>query len=93
MICPIDHGTGRIIDLAVSLSRQERWGPILRDTCRQVAEADSLELVDREKALAMWAVTAWRLGARVEATGPLAQLSATYPFSTWAAACLEEVSN
>jgi hypothetical protein len=93
VICPIDHGTGRIIDLAVSLSRQERWGPILSDACRQVAEADSLDLLDREKALAMWAVTAWRLGARAEATGPLARLSATSPFSTWAAACLEEVSN
>jgi hypothetical protein len=91
-ICPIDHGTARIIDLAVSLSREERWGPVLSEACRQVAEADSLDLMDREKALALWAVTAWRLGAFAEATGPLARLSATYPFSTWAAACLEEVS-
>ncbi|MGO8739749.1 hypothetical protein [Rhodoblastus sp.] len=90
--CPIDHGTGRILDLATRLARQDRWGPILTDECRQIAESDTLDVMDRQKALALWAATAWRLKAFENAHDPLAQLSATYPFSTWANACLETVS-
>lgn len=91
-VCPVDHGTGRILDLGVRLSQQERWSPVLDEECRQIAEADTLDLMDRQKALALWAVTAWRLGAVKDATDPLARLSATYPFSTWATSCLETIS-
>jgi hypothetical protein len=90
--CPIDHGTGRILDLATRLARQDRWGPILSEECRQIAESDTLDVMDRQKALALWAATAWRLNAFDNAHAPLAQLSATYPFSTWANACLEAVN-
>jgi hypothetical protein len=88
----VDHGTGRVLDLGVRLSRQERWSPILDEECRQIAEADTLDLMDRQKALALWAVTAWRLEAVNDATEPLARLSATYPFSTWATSCLETLN-
>lgn len=90
--CPVDHGTDRILDLAMRLARQDRWGPILNEECRQIAESDTLDLMDRQKALALWAATAWRLNAFDNAHIPLAQLSATYPFSTWANACLEAVN-
>ena len=91
-VCPIDHGTGRVIDLAVRMARQTRWSQTLSEECRQVAESASLDTADRQKALALWAVTALRLGISEAARNPLAQLSATYPFSTWAAPCLEQVS-
>jgi hypothetical protein len=91
-VCPIDHATGRVLDLAVRMARQTRWSQTLSEECRQVAESASLDNVDRQKALALWAVTALRLGTSEAALDPLAQLSATYPFSTWAGPCLEKVS-
>jgi hypothetical protein len=91
-VCPIDHGTGRILDLAIRMARQDRWSKTLSDEFRQVAEAASLDSIDRQKAVALWAVTAMRLGASDAAVEPLAQLSATYPFSVWASVCLEKVS-
>jgi hypothetical protein len=91
-VCPIDHGTGRILDLAIRMARQDRWSKTLSDEFRQVAEAASLDSIDRQKAVALWAITAMRLGASDAAVEPLAQLSATYPFSVWASVCLEKVS-
>ena len=37
-VCPIDHGTGRVLDLAVRMARQTRWSQTLSGECRQVAE-------------------------------------------------------
>jgi hypothetical protein len=91
-VCPVDHGTGRILALAVRLLGQDRWGAILGEECRQIADAGTLDIMDRQKALALWALTALRLGALQEASVPLAQLSATYPFSIWANPCLEAVT-
>lgn len=91
-ICLIDHGTGRILDLAVRLAQQDRWSPTLSEECRQVAEAEALDIMDRQKAHALWALTALRLGASKDAIAPLVQLSAIYPFSNWADTCLEAVS-
>lgn len=90
-VCPVDHGTGRILDLALRLAREERWGPVLRDECAQVAEAPSLDLADREKATALWALTAWRLGRPDEAAEPLTRIASVHPFSSWAAPCLAKV--
>ncbi|WP_156376025.1 hypothetical protein [Methylobacterium sp. Leaf117] len=90
--CPMDHGTDWILGLAGRMSRQDRWGPVLRDECRQAAETGTLDIMDRQKALALWALTALRLGAPQEAVEPLAQISAIYPFSIWANACLETVT-
>jgi len=91
-ICPVDHGTGQILDLAVRMSEQERWSPILDDECRQIAKSDILDAMDRQKALAIWAIAAWRLGAKDNAIEPLRQISATYPFKTWAEPYLETVT-
>jgi hypothetical protein len=90
--CLIDHGTGRVLDLAVRLARQDRWSQTLAEECRQVAEAATLDIMDQQKAYALWALTALRLGAPQDASRPLAQLSAIYPFSSWADSCLEAVN-
>lgn len=89
--CPIDHGTGRILDLAVRMAEQRRWSAMLQDECRQIAKSDALDNLDRQKALAIWAVTAWHLGAKQAAAEPLVQLSATYPFASWAGPYSETV--
>ena len=89
--CPIDHGTGRILDFAVRLAEQRRWSALLQDECQQIAKSDALDNLDRQKALAIWAVTALRLGAKHAAAEPLVQLSATYPFASWAGPISETV--
>lgn len=89
---PVDHGTGQIIDLANRLLTQERWSPILDGECRQTADSPALDAMDRDKALALWAISAWRLGAREHAVEPLQRISATYPFRTWAEPFLETVT-
>lgn len=89
MICPIDHGTGQILDLAVRMTQQHRWSPVLSDACRQMAVSGLLDEADRQKALAVWAISSWRLGARDEAVEPLRQIAAVYPFRTWAERYLE----
>lgn len=91
-ICPIDHGTGQILDLVARMSKQARWSPILDEECRNIANSEILDANDRQKALAIWAVAAWRLGARVNATEPLRQIAATYPFSGWAESYLENIT-
>lgn len=91
-ICPVDHGTGQILDLAVRMFRQKRWSPILNDACRQVANSDVLDAMDRQKALAIWAIASWRLGTKEQAIEPLRQISATFPFKTWAEPYLETVT-
>lgn len=91
-VCPVDHGTGRILDLAARLAREDRWGPVLRDECIQVATAATLDIADREKALALWALTAWRLDEPEGAAEPLARIASVYPFSSWARPCLDTVS-
>lgn len=91
-ICPVDHGTGQILDLAVRMFRQKRWSPILNDECRQIANSDVLDAMDRQKALAIWAIASWRLSAKEQAIEPLRQISATFPFKTWAEPYLETVT-
>ena len=91
-ICPVDHGTGQILDLAARMSKQLRWSPILDDDCRNIASSDLLDASDRQKALAIWALAAWRLNARDNAIEPLRQISATYPFSAWAENYLESAT-
>lgn len=91
-ICPVDHGTGQILDLAARMSRQLRWSPILDDDCRNIATSELLDANDRQKALAIWALAAWRLNAKDNAIEPLRQISATYPFSAWAETYLESVT-
>jgi hypothetical protein len=90
--CPIDHGAARILEFAVRMSEQNRWSAIRQDECRQVARSEAMDNLDREKALAIWAVTALRLDAKQAAAEPLAQLSATYPFGRWAGPLLETVT-
>ena len=91
-VCPVDHGTGQILDLASRMLLQERWSPILDEECRQAAGSAALDAADRQKALAVWALSAWRLGAREHAVEPLRQIAATYPFSAWAEPYLETVT-
>ncbi|WP_170755623.1 hypothetical protein [Ruegeria lacuscaerulensis] len=90
--CLLDHGTGRILELAVFLSQQDRWSPILEEECRMVAKSEKLDAADREKALAVWAALALRLGTEKKAVEPLQQIAGVYPFSRWAGSFLEEVS-
>lgn len=91
-VCPIDHGTSRILVLADRLATVDRWSGVLQDECRQVAGAGTLDLMDQQKALALWALAAWRLGATRDAIEPLERIAATYPFAEWASPCLEAVS-
>lgn len=91
-ICPIDHGTARILDLAARMATQSRWSPILDDECREIANSDVLDATDHEKALAIWAAAAWRMGSTQSAIEPLTQISAVYPFNSWAEQYLEHVS-
>ncbi|GEO12626.1 hypothetical protein [Microvirga aerophila] len=91
-VCPIDHGTSRILLLADRLAGTGRWSSVLQDECRQVAGAGTLDLMDQQKALALWALAAWRLGATRDAIEPLERIAATYPFAEWASSYLEAVS-
>lgn len=91
-VCPIDHATSRILNLAGHMSNQTRWSPILDGECREIARSELLDASDRQKALAIWAVAAWRLSAKQSAIEPLRQISATYPFSTWAESYLESAT-
>ena len=91
-ICPVDHGTGQILALAERMIGQDRWSPILDEECRGATSTDLLDATDRQKALAIWAAAAWRLGAKENAVEPLRQVAATYPFSNWAEPYLESVS-
>ena len=91
-ICPVDHGTGQILNFAARMSRQARWSPILDEECRNIANSEMLDANDRQKALAIWAVAAWHLGSRENAAEPLRQISATYPFSRWAEPYLESIT-
>lgn len=91
-ICPVDHGTGQILDFAARMSRQVRWSLLLDDECRSIAQSEMLDANDKQKAYAIWAVAAWRLGSRENAVEPLRQISATYPFSRWAESYLESIT-
>lgn len=91
-ICPIDHGTGLILELAKNLTMQPRWSPILDAECRGLANSYLVDLSDRQKAYAIWAASAWRLGATGSVREPLTQIAGIYPFSRWASHYLEQVS-
>lgn len=91
-VCPVDHGTGQILDLAARMFRQNRWSTILDDECRKAATSDILDVHDRQKALAIWALAAWRLGAKKNARESLLQIAETYPFSIWAQEWLESAA-
>lgn len=90
--CPLDHGTDRLLALVKGMSMKDRWSPVLRNECLQVANDRALVLPDRQKALAVWALTALRLGAQREAIEPLSQIAAVHPFDVWASPCLDTVS-
>jgi len=91
-VCPIDHGTGLILRLAKHLTMQSRWSPILDAECRGLANSSLVDLTDRQKAYAVWAASAWRLGATGSVNEPLTQIAGIYPFSRWASNYLEQVS-
>jgi hypothetical protein len=82
--CPVDDGIWRVIFLAQRLASSRQWSPGLEQECRQASYADTLDVPDRSKVLALWAATALRLGRDQEAQEPLAELSATPPFADWA---------
>ena len=89
-VCPVDHGTGRMLDLAKRLVAQPRWSPVLDDECRMIAHSDLLDATDHHKAFAIWAASAWRLGSTESAVEPLEQIAGIYPFSRWASKYLEQ---
>lgn len=89
-VCPVDHVTGRILELASHLVGQPRWSPILDDECRALARSDVLDASDHQKAFAIWAAVALRLGAAQSALEPLSQIAEVYPFSRWAREYLEK---
>lgn len=82
--CPVDDGIARVLALASRLRDARHWSSSLEEECRQAAGATKLDVPDREKVLALWASAALRLRAHQSAQEPLALLSATYPFNTWA---------
>ena len=90
-ICPIDHGTGRVLELASHLAEQPRWSPILDDECRRLAHSELLDVTDQQKIFAIWAASAWRVGTREKAYEPLTQIAEVYPFSQWASKLLNQL--
>ncbi|MCG5246883.1 hypothetical protein LPC10_17645 [Methylorubrum sp. B1-46] len=90
--CPLDHGTDRLLGLVKAMSRKDHWSPVLRSECLQVAGDGALVLPDRQKALAVWALTALRLKAPDQAVEPLSQIAAVHPFDAWAQPALETVT-
>jgi hypothetical protein len=91
-ICPVDHGTARTLDFTVRMSGQERWSSVLLDECRSFVESDALDSADRQKAAAVWALSAWRLGAKQDAVEPLRLIAGIYPFKQWAERYLDTVT-
>ena len=91
-VCPVDHGTWRVIEMASRLAAQPRWSPVLDDECRSLAKSHLLDESDHQKAYAVWAAFAWRLGAMQSISEPLTQIAEVYPFSRWAREYLEHVS-
>ena len=91
-VCPIDHGTGRMLELSKHLTAQRRWSPILDEECRTLAYSDLFDATDHQKAFAIWAASAWRLGSTECALEPLTQIAEVYPFSRWASKYLEQAS-
>jgi hypothetical protein len=81
-----------MLELASHLVGQPRWSPILDDECRTLARTDVLDTSDNQKALAVWAAVAWRLGAKQSALEPLTQIAEVYPFSRWAREYLEKAT-
>lgn len=90
-LCPVDQVIDRILDLSDRLDRQTRWGPALAEECRQASDSHRLTAGDQEKVLALWAVTAVRLGAAAEAQEPLRRLRNRYPFGDQAANILDRM--
>ncbi len=91
-VCPLDDGVSRILDLWRRVRERPAWSPALEDECRQVAGSGALDVLDRQKALALWAEAALRHSPDA-GTEPLGLLSATYPFGTWASAERERTTN
>lgn len=91
-LCPIDHGTDRILNFADRLATASRWSPVLNDECRDISNAAKLDLMDQEKATALWALAALRHGATAAAIEPLERIAATYPFAEWASYNLDAVT-
>lgn len=87
-LCPVDHGTSRIIALANRLADADRWSPMLQAECRTAAMDILLHPDDHRKVFAYWAVTALRLGDRGAARYALQQIAGIYPFAGWASAAL-----
>jgi hypothetical protein len=81
-----------MLELSKHLTAQPRWSPILDDECRTLAQSDLLDVTDHQKALAIWAASAWRLGSTECALEPLTQIAEIYPFSRWASKYLEQAS-
>ena len=91
-VCPIDHATSGILNLAKRMSRQTRWSHILDSECRDMANSEVFDAADQKKILAIWAAAAWRRNARQSAIEPLRQIAATYPFDEWAKPYLERIT-
>jgi hypothetical protein len=89
-LCPVDHGTSRVIALACRLAEADRWSDHLEEECRSTSASSILPLDDRRKIFAYWAATALRLGNRESAHYPLQQIASIYPFECWAAAALSD---
>jgi hypothetical protein len=81
-VCPLDDGVSRILVLWQRLRDRPQWTPSLEEECRQAAGARALDAPDKQKVLALWAVSALRASA--DASEPLSLLSATHPFGAWA---------
>jgi hypothetical protein len=81
-VCPLDDGVSRVLALWQRLRERPQWTPSLEEECQQAAGTRALDAPDKEKLLALWAITALRASA--DASEPLSLLSATHPFGAWA---------
>jgi hypothetical protein len=91
-ICPVDHGTGRILDLFARMYQRGRWSRLLDTECRDAAQSKNLDAMDQQKAAAIWAISAKYRGATKDAIEPLSIIATTYPFSIWAGRYLEDLT-
>ncbi len=90
-VCPMDHGTTQLLNLATRVCQEERWTRILEEECRNTAFSQTLGRKDKEKAFAIWGAGAVLKDQKSCAEEPLRKISAIYPFNEWVTPILESL--
>jgi hypothetical protein len=90
-VCPIDHVTDEILELATSLTSKTRWSGRLTEKCRSIVQRDGLDPDDKNKVYAIWAAVSWKLEEYDVAREPLSRIAEVHPFKRWASGIFEHI--